>query len=475
MRLTRRRLLGGAAAGAVSGALVRPGVAPAQPLDRPFTALTAPHLIEAEQLVHYQRLLAAGHLTEGLAGLWPLGGDGGDRSGAGHPVTLTGSAAWTKLRAGGELTLAGGSATTVAVLDTTAPFTVSAWVCLTEPLSSMYTAVSQGSATTSRFLLQYDPALGWAFKVRSADESQKASAVATTAAVTGTWVHLAGVSDGATLALYVDGVREGTAASLTGWAADRSLQIGQATWQGGAVNQWKGSIADVRAYGRALTADEIAVVSGRTARYNNLYLLSGSARVWWGTPGAPATWFSRARCASFVSAVLKHTYPWATDDYFDSHFEDPSPEAAEYQAGFAGNPGPHLRRIDRVADLLPGDLIAIKYDNDPDNTGHIVMVREVKGIYTNSMNFPGETQYAVEILDCTSDAHGEFGLASYAAYPDTRMVAKTGNFTGAGIGHMMFYASNTTGLFSRYRWSVNTVEGKTYPTAVRPISAARVV
>jgi hypothetical protein len=37
-----------------------------------------------------------------------LGGDGADRSGAGHPVTLAGAASWTKSRAGGELTLDGG-------------------------------------------------------------------------------------------------------------------------------------------------------------------------------------------------------------------------------------------------------------------------------------------------------------------------------------------------------------------------------
>ncbi|GAA2622415.1 hypothetical protein [Paractinoplanes durhamensis] len=91
------------------------------------------------------------------------------------------------------------------------------------------------------------------------------------------------------------------------------------------------------------------------------------------------------------------------------------------------------------------------------------------------MSFAGETQYAVEILDCTSDPHGQWGLASYAGYPDTRMVGATGNFTGAGIGHMMFYAADTTGLFSRYRWSVNSGAAKTYTVADRPIAAARVI
>ncbi|MEU4241530.1 LamG domain-containing protein [Actinoplanes sp. NPDC026619] len=479
MRLTRRRLLGSAAAagaGALTAGTAVTSASAAQPLDRPFTALSAPHLIEAEQLVQYQRLLAAGHLSAGLAGLWSLGGDGADRSGGGHPATLGPGTSWTRWRAGGELSLDGtGYATTAAVLDTTVPFTVSAWVRLAA-LSTMSTAVSQDSPTTSRFLLQYDPALGWAFKVRSADESQKRSAVATTAAAPGIWAHLAGVSDGTKIYLYVNGVLEGTDDSLPAWAATRNLQIGQATWQGAAVNRWTGSIADVRAYGRALTAAEIALISGATARYNNFYLRGGTAQVSWGTPGEPTSWLSRARCSSFVSALLKHTYPaWATDTYFATHFADSSPEAADYRLGFAGDPGPHLRRIDRVADLLPGDLIAITYDNDPDNTGHIVLVREVKGIFTGNMNFTGETQYAVEVLDCTSDPHGVYDTGFYADYPDTRMVAAEGNFTGVGIGHMMFYASTATGLFSRYRWSVNSGSAYTHTVATRPIAAARVV
>jgi hypothetical protein len=84
-------------------------------------------------------------------------------------------------------------------------------------------------------------------------------------------------------------------------------------------------------------------------------------------------------------------------------------------------------------------------------------------------------QYAVEVIDCTSDPHGVYGLASYQLFPDTRMVDDQDNFQGVGIGHMMFYASDATGEFCRYRWSVNTGAAKTYPVSDRPISAARVI
>jgi hypothetical protein len=40
---------------------------------------------------------------------------------------------------------------------------------------------------------------------------------------------------------------------------------------------------------------------------------------------------------------------------------------------------------------------------------------------------------------------------------------------------MMFYASDTTGEFSRYRWSVNSAKtGGTYDVTERPVGAARV-
>ncbi|MGR6968183.1 LamG domain-containing protein [Streptomyces cynarae] len=489
--VSRRGLLGGAAlvgVGALASVAQSAGTAAAEaPLDTPFTPVSVPHLLQAEQMVQYQRLLAAGHLPDGLVGHWPLDGTAADRSGYERSVTLGSGATWTTLRAGGELSLDGTSgayAATGSVLDTTAPFTVSAWVRLsdTASLSTMYTAVSQDGSMASRFLLQYDDTAGtWAFKVRSADQSTKVSALAANPAKLGLWTHLAGVWDGAQIHLYVNGTLEGSADSTLSWAATEGFNIGRGKWNSAPVNRFNGAVDDVRAYGRALTADEVAVISGRTARANNVYLIGSPSSVTWGTPDDATTWIAHARCSSFLTRVLKHTYGWATDDYFTQYFQDTVPEAADYRKAFAdGTAGPHFRRIRKVTDLRPGDLIAIDYNGQvADNTGHIVMVREVKGTFTGTADFTGETQYAVEIVDCTSDPHGVYGLSNYPAYPDTRMVSNvTGeNLQGVGIGHMMFYASDATGEFSRYRWSVNTSKTTAENLTVtdRPIAAARVV
>lgn len=199
----------------------------------------------------------------------------------------------------------------------------------------------------------------------------------------------------------------------------------------------------------------------------------------WGSPGDASGWVNQSQCASFLTAVLKRTYQWATSRFFSTHFGVASPFARDYQAAFAERETPHFERVTRVEDLRPGDLIAIDYRNDQDtNTGHVVMVRSVKGVYTapgSSLNFPGETQYAVEVVDCTSEPHGVHGVGNYSRFPDNRIFTATTWTDGAGYGHMMFYASDSTGGFSRYRWSVNTSSAGTYTTAQRPVSAARIV
>ncbi|MER5514913.1 LamG domain-containing protein [Streptomyces sp. NPDC002763] len=489
--VSRRGLLSGAALmgmGAAAGMAAGTGTAAADtPLDTPFTPVAAPHLAEAEQLVQYQRMLAAGYLPTGLAGHWPLDGSGTDRSGLEHPVTLGSGASWTSLRAGGELSFDGTSgayAATGSVLDTTAPFTVAAWVRLADDavLTNMYTAVSQDGGSASRFLLQYDDTAGtWAFKVRSEDQSAKVSAFGSTPVTrTGVWTHLTGVWDGTRVQLYVNGVLEGSADTTLSWAATQGFGIGRARWDGGYVNRFKGAVDDVRAYGRALSAAEIALISGATARANNVYLMNSTATVTWGRPDDLASWVARARCASFVTALLRHTYGWATDAYFLQYFQEKGPEAADYCSAFLKNTGgPRFRPVRKVADLRPGDLIAVDYNGqDAENTGHIVLVREVKGVFSGVADFPNETQYAVEIIDCTSDPHGVYGLSNYPQYPDTRMVGTVDgeDFQGVGIGHMMFYASNATGAFSRYRWSVNSSASTgTHPVTDRPVAAARIV
>jgi hypothetical protein len=216
-------------------------------------------------------------------------------------------------------------------------------------------------------------------------------------------------------------------------------------------------------------------------RGNNNYKSDGTPNILtWGTPGQPATWFNQSQCASFITGLLRRTYPdIATEAYFRTYFGPASPNARDYRRVFAGPPVPHWQPITKLLDLRAGDVIAIDYQNDqPNQTGHIVMVRRIKGTYvapSPTLNFPGETQHVVEIIDCTSDPHGVFGVGNYFAYPDIRLVDGVNDREGVGFGHMVLYASTSTGVFSRYRWSVNSSSANTYTVSQRPIAAARFV
>ncbi|MFI9380055.1 hypothetical protein [Kutzneria sp. NPDC052558] len=201
--------------------------------------------------------------------------------------------------------------------------------------------------------------------------------------------------------------------------------------------------------------------------------------VTWGVPGEPGTWSNQSQCASFVTAVLRRAHPsWARSRFFTEHFDSASPFARDYQRVFAAGGAAHFRPVRRVADLRPGDLIAIDYANAQDtNTGHVVMVRRMRGVYTApsaGLNFDGEIQYAVQVADCTAEPHGLAGVGNYEDFPDTR-IAGDRQAQGVGYGHMMFYADELTGEFTRYRWSVNTSSAGVFEVGERPVSAARVV
>ena len=159
-------------------------------------------------------------VATGGGGKWLLDEGAGDvATGTGAPLTLTPGTTWTD----GPLAEladepsdralllddpADGAASAAAVLDTTATYTVAAYVRL-DSLGDRGTAVSQDGASASGFAVGYDttgcaegvPAC-WTFGVNGDDAAVVRSAGAAT---TGSWVHLTGVHDAiaGTVALYV--------------------------------------------------------------------------------------------------------------------------------------------------------------------------------------------------------------------------------------------------------------------------------
>jgi hypothetical protein len=180
----------------------------------------------------------------------------------------------------------------------------------------------------------------------------------------------------------------------------------------------------------------------------------------WPGEGAP---FNRTRCAQFISLLLRHSYGWSDAD-FARWFGSLSPLARDYQEHFASSSaGSPFIRVERVADLAAGDVVAVTYADDLDDSGHVVMIAGAPERTTGgpvSQENAGLQQWAVPIVDSTKSPHGR---------ADSR--AATGQ-QGVGRGHMRFYADPVTGGLAGYAWSLET--RSTYHAASsQPIAAGR--
>ncbi|MET8907613.1 LamG-like jellyroll fold domain-containing protein [Micromonospora sp. NPDC004551] len=169
-------------------------------------------------------------------------------------------------------TTAGNMQTPNKVLDTTASYSVSAWVKAGN-LTSTQTALGQGGANNAAFSLQYNSSLAkWAFSSPATDSASPSTtylATSATAVAANTWVHMVAVFDAATkrMSLYVNNVAGTSVTNPTPFASATGLTIGGNTWNTGS-STFVGSVDNVQAYQRALSAAEVSTLynsgNGRT-------------------------------------------------------------------------------------------------------------------------------------------------------------------------------------------------------------------
>jgi len=227
-----------------------------------------------------------------LGGKWNLD-DGAttvvpDGSAANHPGTLAGNVLWSSAtHPNGD---PGGSAqfdatpgesitTSGPAVDTSKPFTVSAWVNLKD--TSTYHAVLSQDGTNGGygFWLGYDHNLNaWAFTTTNTDSANPSTwysaASPAGSAKTGVWTHLVGAFDGTRLNLYVNGNWQSRADNWPGaFNTAGPVQIGGEP--GG--KSFSGNIQNVGIYSRALSWNEIVgLYDGITSAGPGLNGLTGS-------------------------------------------------------------------------------------------------------------------------------------------------------------------------------------------------------
>ncbi|MER5875395.1 LamG-like jellyroll fold domain-containing protein [Streptomyces sp. NPDC001910] len=147
-------------------------------------------------------------------------------------------------------------------VDTSKTFSVSAWVMLPSLPTENVTVVSQDGTAQPGFELGYDvDTASWTFRIPVSDmESLGTWKVSGATAVPGSWTHLIGVYDAVLgkMMLYVNGdvVADDIQARHTTWSATGSVQIGRKIAPEGYINQFKGSVADVKLHDRVVPRAE---------------------------------------------------------------------------------------------------------------------------------------------------------------------------------------------------------------------------
>lgn len=210
--------------------------------------------------------LAGLDLADGLLAWWRLDDGSGtaavDSSGNGHHGTLTAPLpGWTEDgRLGGALDFDGQVGQSVTVpdapgLNPTAAISVAAWV-RADAWDGNNRVLQKGAGDNQYRLMAEFGNFAWDISgVGRVEVAQPAA---------GQWVHLAATYDGERMRLYFDGVLVGSELAndpvpVTG----DDLSLGTKYPASGAMNHLDGSLDDVRLYGRALTADEVAFLAAQ--------------------------------------------------------------------------------------------------------------------------------------------------------------------------------------------------------------------
>ena len=210
---------------------------------------------------------ATGSTDPTLAGYWNFEEGSGvmavDSSGHGNHGSLQGGATWAPGQVGIHSLALNSAGAFVdipnAVVDTSKPYTVSAWVKLSVAAGNQ-TVVSIDGNSDSAFFFKQHAAGVFTLEVRASDSASApvaASASAATPTTAGTWHYFTGAFDGSKIYLYVDGALDGTEILTTPWRGLGHTFIGRSKFMGSYQDYVTGVIDEVRIHSRALTASEI--------------------------------------------------------------------------------------------------------------------------------------------------------------------------------------------------------------------------
>ncbi len=156
---------------------------------------------------------------------------------------------------------------------------------------------------------------------------------------------------------------------------------------------------------------------------------------------------SHTDCSGLIDHLLMHSYgygPEAFKRWFDSH----RPTARRYHDAIVAQKG--FVQMQSVRELRPGDLIAIKYLTQKENTGHIMIIDEPpQRMRAKKPLVDGSEQWEVTVIDSSESGHGP---------TDTRHKKGPNGKDHQGLGRGVFrlYATQQ-GKITGFSWSTLTV------------------
>lgn len=184
---------------------------------------------------------------------------------------------------------------------------------------------------------------------------------------------------------------------------------------------------------------------------------------------------NRSVCGTFITMLFENSVGWTSSDFFHSFNRNldsclvgtvngtqegtSSPGAAEYQykiANCASTGTITFTPRTTITAVQAGDILAVRYPERIDVTGHVMMVRSVPAANTSLPAGPaGSTGYTVEVIDSTSTPHGAGDWRG----------GNTGQ--GLGTGTFVLYA-DANGTVIASRWSPS--DPSSYDTTTHPLS-----
>ena len=162
---------------------------------------------------------------------------------------------------------------------------------------------------------------------------------------------------------------------------------------------------------------------------------------WKGENGADA-YESRVDCSGLLNNLLERSYGLTPND-FETWMGKRRPYAEDYHNAISEQT--KFRLITSIRDVLPGDIIAIRYPpGTNENTGHIMIIAETP--VTRKPTKPdidGTEQWEISIIDSSESGHGK---------TDTRHKPDATFGSGVGQGIFRIYAK-PNGYIVGYTWS----------------------